>query len=248
MLNIVFAANESRFQMRVITWCPKCNQVKLFPSAALQKKKKKSPSNTLTFFFLTLTATECVDGYNHVHMCDPTKKKNKCKLLPPLTNKRKKPKVGGNPFCSLHLHHTSWQWESHSLPPDFGWWSNQKNKSSPQIALSNRLRDWRRYLMRIRKMYKVDICLLLAAFRGFVGLKCSGQPQSFRGDGWRLFVALFEQDLFNTVQIHKNSKSIKTKLRKEHRSSTEFLSIFDAQQMIRIYSYWNKKSVTSRSK
>lgn len=34
---LVFAANGSKFQMRAITWCPKCNQVKLFLSMALQK-------------------------------------------------------------------------------------------------------------------------------------------------------------------------------------------------------------------
>lgn len=93
---------------------PKVQPGQTLSISSSAKKKKKSPSNTLhrtppppglvvIYMVLTLTATECVDSYNHVQMCDPTKKTS-ANCFP--TNKQtKKPKVGGNPFCLLHLNH-----------------------------------------------------------------------------------------------------------------------------------------------
>lgn len=91
--------------MWVITWCPKCNQVKLFPSAALQKKIKVLPTlfieKTLRlvaiYMVLTLTATECVNSYNHVQMC-VTQQKKQVQTASPLTNKQRKQRFEGIPF------------------------------------------------------------------------------------------------------------------------------------------------------
>lgn len=104
-------------------------------SGSAKKKKKVLPTLLIEkktlwlvviYMVLTLTATECVDSYNHIQMCDPTKKKNKQVQTASPHKQTKKPKVRGNPFCLLHLNHIlamSSKFsprQSRSLPPDLG--------------------------------------------------------------------------------------------------------------------------------
>lgn len=180
MLNIVFAANESRFQMRVITRCPKCNQLKLFPSAALQKKQKNKKSFQHSFF-LTLTATECVDSYDHVLMCDPTKKQtNKCKLLPHRQTKKETKSLRKSLLSVTSESHPGK--EQHVFPKRITQspsWFRLVGSFIPTDH-SLKLASW------LTKIFRRIWKCTRSMFVGICGIKCSGQPQSFQGDGWRL--------------------------------------------------------------